>query len=89
MSKALISSSIRKVVPTGTTPKSLPEILAAYERIIIIQALQLNDCSRSKTAVSLGISRRCLYRRLAILKIDLPAVTMGRSGHTKVREEVG
>ena len=78
----MTTASLRKPLPTGVAPKTLPEILSAYERIVIIQALQLNDCSRSKTAASLGVSRRYLYRRLAILRIDLPSVTMGRSGRT-------
>jgi DNA-binding NtrC family response regulator len=72
------------VIPAGTLPKTLPEIMAAYERIIIIQALQLNDCSRARTAESLGVSRRHLYRRMTILKIDLQAATMGRCGRSKI-----
>lgn len=86
MSKRGVTAGLRKVPQVGTTPKTLAEIMATYERIVIIQALQLNACSRAKTADSLGISRRHLYRRMSILKIDLQAVTMGRSGHSK-REE--
>jgi DNA-binding NtrC family response regulator len=87
MGRTSISAGLRKVTPSGLLPKTLPEIMASYERIIIIQALQLNDCSRARTADSLGVSRRHLYRRMSILKIDLQAVTMGRSGHTKLLEE--
>lgn len=83
MSKFGVTAGQRKVVLPGSTPKTLPEIMANYERIIIIQALQINDCSRSRTAASLGIDRRHLYRRMAILNIDLKVVTMGRSGRTK------
>jgi len=87
MSRTSLTAGLRKVSPPGIAPKTLPEIMAAYERIIIIQALQLNDCSRAQTAASLGVSRRHLYRRMAILKIDLQVVTMGRSGLTKDPEE--
>ena len=76
-------TTIRKVIPAGTSPRTLPEILAVYERMVIIQALQLNDCSRERTAASLGISERNLYRRLVVLKIDMVAVTRGRSGRSK------
>jgi len=76
----------RRGAQVGTTPKTLSEIMANYERIIIIQALQLNDCSRSKTAASLGIDRRQLYRRMSILRIDLDVVTMGRSGRSRDEE---
>lgn len=82
MSKTGFTAELRRVPPTGGPPKNLPEIMSAYERIVIIQALQHNDCSRSQTATSLGISRRQLYRRMEVLKIDLQAVTMGRSGRT-------
>ena len=87
MSKTSLTAGQRKVTPVGMPPKTLPEIMAAYERIIIIQSLQLNECSRAKTADSLGVSRRHLYRRMAILKIDLQAVTMGRSGRTRMEYE--
>lgn len=80
MRRPTLTSGHRKIVQSSPSPKTLPEIMAAYERLVVIQALQLNDCSRAKTAVSLGVSRRQLYRRMAILKIDLDLVTMGRSG---------
>jgi len=84
MSKLGLTAGLRKVPQLGAPPKTLADILAGYERIVIIQALQLNSCSRVKTAVSLGISRRHLYRRMAVLGIDLQVVTMGRSGHSKL-----
>jgi DNA-binding NtrC family response regulator len=87
MSRTSLTAGLRKVSLPGTLPKTLPEIMASYERIIIIQALQLNDCSRARTAISLGVSRRHLYRRMSILKIDVQAVTMGRTGRMKVVEE--
>jgi DNA-binding NtrC family response regulator len=87
MSKVSLTAGLRKVMPPGMPPKTLPEIMAAYERLVIIQALQLNDCSRARTASSLGVSRRYLYRRLSTLKIDLQVVTRGRSGRSKMELE--
>lgn len=58
-------------VSSSDDRKSLPEIMAAYERLVIIQALQLNSFSRRETAVSLGISRSHLYSRIRLLKINL------------------
>lgn len=74
---------LRKAPEERTPPKTLPELLEAYERIVIIEALVLNRCSRTKAADSLGIRRRYLYRRMAHLKIDLQAVTMGKSGRSR------
>ncbi len=67
--------------PATGSPRTLPEILAAYERVVIIKALQLNDGCRAKTARSLGIRRERLYARLRALRIDLDAVleAIGRS----------
>jgi len=69
----------RILVPRDSSPSSgdrrtLPEIMFAYERIIIIQALQLNGFCRSTTAASLGISRNHLYSRVRLLGIDLGAM---------------
>jgi DNA-binding NtrC family response regulator len=45
--------------------------MSAYERVVIIQALQLNSFSRTLTAASLGIKRDRLYKRMRFLKINL------------------
>jgi DNA-binding NtrC family response regulator len=66
--------------------RTLPEIMATYERIVIIQALQLNGFSRRETAISLGISRNHLYSRIRLLKInlnELPRYTRMRSKRVK------
>jgi DNA-binding NtrC family response regulator len=55
-------------------PRTLPEILAEHERVIIIQALVRCRGSRTAAAAALGIGRRRLYRRLRVLEIDVPAV---------------
>ena len=57
---------------SGTSPsRTLSEIMSAYERVVIIQALQLNSFSRTLTAASLGIKRDRLYKRMRFLKINL------------------
>lgn len=55
----------------GRPPLKLPEILAAYERIIIIKAIQTHGGSRTRAADSLGVKRRHLYGRIAALGINL------------------
>ena len=71
----------RKPVERGREPKTLAELMASYERIILIKALQLNDFSRKKTAGSLGITPNHLWRRMKLLRINLteiPKVIPGR-----------
>lgn len=75
--------ALRKPSEGNEAPRTLPQILESYERIVIIEALVRNGHSRTKAADSLGIRRRYLYRRMARLKIDLQAVTMGRSGRSR------
>lgn len=62
-------------------PRTLHELLALHERIIIIKTLQQHDFSRTRAAASLGVSRNYLWRRMKILQIDfaaLPRTTPGR-----------
>jgi DNA-binding NtrC family response regulator len=76
----------RSPVPIGKVPRTLPEIMAAYERIVIIEALQRNGFSRKRTAVSLGITRGLLYARIRLLKInlgELPSSSMRGRPRTK------
>lgn len=61
----------RTPVPIGKMPRTLPEIMAAYERIVIIEALQRNGFSRKRTAESLGVKRGYLYARICLLRINL------------------
>ena len=72
-----------KPAEAGRAPKTLPEIMAAYERVVIIQALQHNDFSRTKTAASLGVSTNFLWRRMRMLKMDLAAFPKIKSGRTR------
>lgn len=65
----------------ATVPRTLQELLALHERLILIQALQRHYFSRTKAAESLGITRNYLWRRMKILQIDfaaLPRTTPGR-----------
>lgn len=62
-------------------PRTLHELLALHERVIIIKALQVNRFSRTRAAESLGVSRNYLWRRMRLLHIDfqaLPRTTPGR-----------
>jgi DNA-binding NtrC family response regulator len=63
--------------------RSLPEILAVHERLIIVEALARCGGSRTRAAEALGIPRKKLYRRVAALKIDLRAIeeAVGSSKH--------
>lgn len=61
--------------------KTLHDLLALHERILIIQTIQLNRGSRNLSASALGVSRTYLWRRMRALKIDssvLPRTTPGR-----------
>lgn len=55
-------------------PKTLREILATHERVIIIEALARSGGSRTRAAASLGMRRERLYARVRALKIDLGAI---------------
>lgn len=59
-------------------PRTLPEILEAYERIIIIKAIQTCEGSRTRAAASLGVRRRYLYARIQHLGIDLGVLPVRR-----------
>jgi DNA-binding NtrC family response regulator len=63
-------------------PRTLPEIVAAYERVVIIEALARCGGSRTRAAESLGVRREQLYRRIRILGVNLAEVTevIARSG---------
>jgi DNA-binding NtrC family response regulator len=58
--------------------RTLAEILALHERIVIIQTIQLNRGSRRLAADALGITRNYLWRRMKALKITLPRTSPGR-----------
>lgn len=55
-------------------PLTLVEILEAYERIILIKAIQAGGGSRTVAAASLGVRRGYLYARLRRLRVDLSEI---------------
>jgi DNA-binding NtrC family response regulator len=55
-------------------PRTLPEIMALHERIVIIQVLQSCGGSRTRAAAALGVSRRYLYYRMKVLEIVLAEI---------------
>jgi DNA-binding NtrC family response regulator len=60
--------------PRERAPLTYRELLANYERLILIKAIQLNGGSRTKAAVSLGMRRGLLYSRIHTLGIDLSQI---------------
>lgn len=69
------------------TAKTLPELLALHERLIIIQTLQRHGFSRAEAAKSLGITRLDLWRRMRRLGVDVkvvPRTSPGRPRRSKV-----
>ena len=53
---------------------NLDDLLHAYERVVIMEALRRNDWNRRKAADSLRISRRRLAYRMRSLHFDLAAI---------------
>lgn len=78
-----VKVSARKQVEPGKVPRTLPEIMAAYEKMIILQALKHNGFSRAKTATSLGVRRALLWRRMKLLRIDHTVVPKGHGGRPR------
>jgi DNA-binding NtrC family response regulator len=67
----------------GRVPLSLYEMLKRYERLLIIQSLQANDFSRVKTARSLKLTPKSLWRRMKSLAIDFSDMPTVRTGRPK------
>jgi DNA-binding NtrC family response regulator len=65
-----------------TPPKGhgLDEMLASYERIVIMEALRRNGWNRRRAAEALRISRRRLTYRMAALHFDLGAIPRDAPG---------
>jgi len=73
----------KKPIDSVKVPKTLGEIMASHERIIILQALRLNGFSRKKTAISLGIGKTCLWQRMKKLKISYPEIPRDHRGRPR------
>jgi len=69
-----------------TTPRTLREIMDAYERNIIVKAVEAAGGSRTVAARALGIGRCRLYARIHRLKIDLSKIP-ARAGRPRKQEE--
>lgn len=52
-------------------PRTLRDLVLAYERVVILEALGKCRGSRTQAARVLGISRVQLYRRARATRIDL------------------
>ncbi len=79
--KARVYRKLDALREPHSIPRTLHELLALHERLIIIKALQQHNFSRTRAAASLGVSRNYLWRRMKILHIDfkaLPRTTPGR-----------
>ena len=68
-------------------PRSLPQLLADYERIIIIKSLQASGGSRSAAARTLGVRRQYLYARIRRLGVRLEEIPARSAGGAKAREQ--
>jgi DNA-binding NtrC family response regulator len=69
--------------PDERVPLSLYEMMKRYERLLIIQSLQANDFSRVRTARSLKLTPKSLWRRMKSLAIDFSDMPMVRTGRPK------
>ena len=65
--------------------RTLPEMVAAYERMVILQALGMAGGSRTHAAKSLGVRRKYLYRRIQRLQIDLGQIRVRIGRPRKLR----
>ena len=59
---------------------SLDEMLASYERLVIMETLRRNGWNRRRAADVLKISRRRLTYRMAALHFDLGAIPRDAPG---------
>jgi DNA-binding NtrC family response regulator len=55
--------------------KSLRELVAAYERMVVSQTLLRNGGDKGKTAVALGVTRRGLDKLLIRHRLTKPRYT--------------
>ena len=58
--------------------RTLAELLAQHERVIIVQTLAQHGFSRKRAAEVLGVTRTDLWRRMRRLKIEVRRTSLGR-----------
>jgi DNA-binding NtrC family response regulator len=63
--------------------RTLDDLLAAYERVVIMETLKRNRWNRRLAAEALRISERRLYCRLEVLHFDLAAIPHDSSGRRR------
>jgi DNA-binding NtrC family response regulator len=63
--------------------RTLDDLLAAYERVVIMETLKRNQWNRRLAAEALRISKRRLYQRLTVLHFDLEAIPHDARGRKK------
>ena len=60
--------------------RTLDDLLAAYERVVLMETLRRNSWNRRKAAAALRISQRRLYVRMSALHFDLASIPHDRRG---------
>jgi DNA-binding NtrC family response regulator len=81
MKQAQLRRTLATVPKSTDGTRTLPQLLGDYERLLIVQALQMSNFSRKVAADMLGVSKLYLYRRMTLLKMDFkvfPRTTPGR-----------
>ena len=78
---------LRRAKPAGP-PRTLPELLASHERILIIQALSRSGGGRAAAAKILGISRNNLWTRITALGIDMAVFPRAKSPGRPMKNDV-
>lgn len=71
---------------------SLDDMIASYERLLIMETLRRNDWNRRKAAEALQIPVRRLFKRMAALHFDtraIPRDAPGRRRRSDSQEMVG
>jgi DNA-binding NtrC family response regulator len=65
---------------------SLDEMIASYERLLIMETLRRNDWNRRKAAAALQIPVRRLFKRMAALHFDTSAIPRDAPGRRRRSE---
>ena len=66
---------------------NLDDLLRAYERVVIMEALRRNDWNRRKAAEALHISKRRLAYRMRSLHFDVAAIPRDAPGRRRKSAE--
>jgi DNA-binding NtrC family response regulator len=64
--------------------RTLDDLLAAYERVVLMETLRRNGWNRRRAAEALRISRRRLSYRLVALNFDLVAIPHDKRGRRRL-----